>query len=179
MTNAELAILSLLVEQPRHGYNLEQVIEERGMRDWTEIGFSSIYYILRKLEKDGLIKSHTEPSEGKGPGRKVYQVTPEGSKAWYAAALESLSTRAPHHKPFLMGLSVLPAFQHADTTEALTKYKTKLQEERDHVKGRWQEQSSAHPLPPHVDAMFDYSLTLIEGELKWIEDFIQKMESKG
>jgi len=95
MTNAELAILSLIIEQPRHGYNLEQVIEERGMRNWTEIGFSSIYYILRKLEKAGLIESHTEPSEGKGPGRKVYQVTSAGRKTWYAAALESLSTINP------------------------------------------------------------------------------------
>ena len=53
MTNAELAVLSLLVEQPRHGYEIERVIEERGMRDWTEIGFSSIYYVLGKLEKRG------------------------------------------------------------------------------------------------------------------------------
>ena len=55
MTNAELAILSLVAEQPRHGYEIESVIEQRGMRAWTEIGFSSIYYILKKLEKAGLI----------------------------------------------------------------------------------------------------------------------------
>ena len=51
MTNAELAILSLIGESPRHGYEIEQVIEARGMREWTEIGFSSIYYLLKKLEK--------------------------------------------------------------------------------------------------------------------------------
>ncbi|MFL7891509.1 MAG: PadR family transcriptional regulator, partial [Anaerolineales bacterium] len=48
MTNAELAILSLIAEQPRHGYDIEQAIVARGMRDWTEIGFSSIYYLLNK-----------------------------------------------------------------------------------------------------------------------------------
>jgi hypothetical protein len=37
-----LAILSLAVEKPRHGYEMEQVIEGRGMREWTEVGFSSI-----------------------------------------------------------------------------------------------------------------------------------------
>ena len=46
LTNAELAILSLIVEQPRHGYEIEQVIEQRGMREWTDVGFSSIYYLL-------------------------------------------------------------------------------------------------------------------------------------
>ncbi|HUV26505.1 MAG TPA: PadR family transcriptional regulator, partial [Anaerolineales bacterium] len=60
MTNAELAILSLIAEQPRHGYDIEQVIEARGMREWTEIGFSSIYYLLNKLEKDGMIESHLQ-----------------------------------------------------------------------------------------------------------------------
>ena len=60
MTNAELAILSLIAEQPRHGYDIEQIIEARGMRDWTEIGFSSIYYLLNKLEKAGLIESQLQ-----------------------------------------------------------------------------------------------------------------------
>ena len=39
MKNAELAILSLIAEQPRHGYDIERVIEAWGMREWTEIGF--------------------------------------------------------------------------------------------------------------------------------------------
>ena len=39
---------------------IEHVIEERGMRDWTEIGFSSIYYLLKKLEKEGLIAGRLE-----------------------------------------------------------------------------------------------------------------------
>jgi len=32
MTNAELAILSLVVEKSRHGYEIELVIEEREMQ---------------------------------------------------------------------------------------------------------------------------------------------------
>lgn len=35
---------------------LEQVIEQRGIRQWTEIGFSSIYYLLRKLEDRELVE---------------------------------------------------------------------------------------------------------------------------
>ena len=53
LTPAELTVLGLIVEQPRHGYDLEQVIEERGIRQWTDIAFSSIYYVLAKLEKRG------------------------------------------------------------------------------------------------------------------------------
>ncbi|MDZ4159188.1 MAG: helix-turn-helix transcriptional regulator, partial [Anaerolineaceae bacterium] len=62
MTNAELAILSLLVERALHGYEIERIIQERGIRDWTEIGFSSIYYLLKKLKNKGLIEAASQPA---------------------------------------------------------------------------------------------------------------------
>jgi DNA-binding PadR family transcriptional regulator len=68
MTNAELAILSLVDERPRHGYEVEQVIEERGMREWTEIGFSSIYYLLKKLEREGQTRGQLGEAD-RGPAR--------------------------------------------------------------------------------------------------------------
>jgi len=79
MTNAELAILSLIAEQPRHGYEIEQVIEERRMREWTEIGFTSIYYLLPAQEAGtgGLIEGQLEEAE-RGPAREAYHLTPAG-----------------------------------------------------------------------------------------------------
>ena len=50
LTDAELLVLGLVVEMPRHGYQLEQVIEQRAMREWTQIAFSSIHFVLGKLE---------------------------------------------------------------------------------------------------------------------------------
>ena len=77
MTNAELAILSLVAEGPCHGYQIEHVIQERGMREWTELGFSSIYYLLKKLEAKGLVAGGLEEAE-RGPARKVYTLTDAG-----------------------------------------------------------------------------------------------------
>ena len=51
ISNIEAAILGLLCERPQYGYEIEKIIEKRNMRNWTEIGFSSIYYILKKLEE--------------------------------------------------------------------------------------------------------------------------------
>ena len=85
MTNAELAILSLVAEAPRHGYEIEQIIEERGMREWTEIGFSSIYYLLKKLEKVDCVESELILTQGRGKARRVYQITAED--LWHCARL--------------------------------------------------------------------------------------------
>ena len=59
LTDAELLLLGLVAEMPRHGYELDQVIQQRGMREWTQIGFSSIYFVLGKLEKLGLAAANT------------------------------------------------------------------------------------------------------------------------
>ena len=91
MTNAELAILSLVVEQPRHGYHIEQTIVQRNMRDWTDVGFSSIYYVLGKLETAGLVISKREPAPRSGPARRVYSATDEGVAAMHQEALKAIA----------------------------------------------------------------------------------------
>ena len=106
MTNAELAILSLVAEHPRHGYEIEQIIQQRGMREWTEIGFSSIYYLLAKLDGAGLIVSRLEEG-ARGPARKVYEATPAGRQALRGGTLELLAV--PHRSSSLeLGLANLP-----------------------------------------------------------------------
>ena len=75
------------------------------MREWTDIGFSSIYYLLGKMEKAGLVEGRAEDSgesgaqtaaptadrAARGPARKVYAPTAEGFSAWQEASLQALS----------------------------------------------------------------------------------------
>jgi DNA-binding PadR family transcriptional regulator len=175
MTNAELAILSLVAERPRHGYEIEQVIEKRGMRDWTEVGFSSIYYLLKKLEGKGLVEGRLEEA-ARGPARKVYLTTPAGDEALREAILETLSAPSPCYPPLQLGLSNLPGIPPAEAVAALQQYHTALEERQVHVQGRRDEQK---PLPYFVEAMFDHSLTLIEAEKGWIVKLIRRIEERG
>ena len=115
MTNAELSILSLVAERPRHGYEIENIIEERGMRDWTEIGFSSIYYLLKKLEKEGLLAGRLEEA-ARGPARKVYSATQAGYEALRAGLLDALSVPRPRLSPLQLGLANLPGIPPAEAS---------------------------------------------------------------
>jgi DNA-binding PadR family transcriptional regulator len=174
MTNAELAILSLIAEQPRHGYDIEHVIEARGMREWTEIGFSSIYYLLNKLEKSGMITSQLQQPEGKGPARKVYSITHQGRQAQVEATIAALSTPQSGSSSFLLGLSNFPMVPREQVLAALSAYAAQMQERLDHMLERAQDQ---RPLPHFVEAMFDYSQVLVQAELNWIRNFIQEVEA--
>ena len=174
MTNAELAILSLVAESPRHGYEIEHVIEERGMRDWTEVGFSSIYYLLNKLERAALIKSQLQQSAGRGPARKVYSITLEGRHAHLEGSLEALGLPQSGSSSFLLGLSSFPALPRDHVLRALNEYIHRLNKRLSQMIQRRDSQS---PIQPFVEAMFDYSYTMIQAELKWLDKFRKDVEA--
>jgi DNA-binding PadR family transcriptional regulator len=176
MTNAELAILSLIAEADRHGYEIEQVIETRGMREWTDIGFSSIYYILKRLHQHGWIESSRESVVGQGGPRKVYSITMEGKRIFRETVLEALSKAERSLDNFQLGLANITFIPDAEAIEALNARLRDLEKKAEHVRGRREEQA---PLPMHIDGMFDLSLTMIASQLEWIRSFIRRWEQEN
>jgi len=174
-TQSELALLTLLAEQPYHGYELEHVIEARGMREWTEIGFSSIYYLLKKLEGEGWIESRLEEA-GRGPARKIYSITESGREQLRSAILEALSTSQRCYPPLLLGIANLPEVPAAEAVAALRQYVAALDAQLARVRERWEAQK---PLPYFVEAMFAYSDTVIQTERDWVEQFIKQVEANN
>ncbi len=173
MTNAELAILSLIAEKDRHGYEIESLIEKRGMREWAEIGFSSIYYILKKLEKKRWIAGKVVRQAGPGRSRVVYHISVAGRNALRASTLEALS--APHRasSPMQLGLANLPAVSKEEALAALRQQSEGLAEHRGRIQARWESQKN---LPFFVEAMFDLALTKITAEFDWLDRFIDQLE---
>ncbi len=172
ITNAELAILGLLVEQPRHGYEIDQVITERGMREWTDLGFSSIYYVLGRLEKAGLVTANAVPAAGRGPSRRVHTVTPAGVDAWRVATLAALSTPVAVGRPFLLGLAGLAGISTDEATDALSAYAAALEVRRSELAAQ---RSAQGPLPWFVDALFDHGVAMITAEHAWVTEFIDRV----
>jgi DNA-binding PadR family transcriptional regulator len=96
LSEKEFILLGLITEEPSHAYGMETKIRDRRMHVWTEIGFSSIYRVLDKLEKRALIRAHLV-HEGRGATRKVHVVTPEGERA-FAAGIEARLVAPCHPK---------------------------------------------------------------------------------
>jgi DNA-binding PadR family transcriptional regulator len=68
-----LALLSLLHEEPKHGYQLMKAMEERSGGLYRGSA-GSIYPTLQQLEDEGLIK------DDRKAGRRVYHLTAAGRK---------------------------------------------------------------------------------------------------
>ena len=71
-----LLLLGVLRTQDLHGYGLMDYLDAHAMGG-VAIGRSNAYRLLRAMEKDGWIKSHTEQDRNR-PMRQVYSVTRKG-----------------------------------------------------------------------------------------------------
>src|SRR5262245_26235201 len=172
MTEPELLVLGLVAEMPRHGYQLAQEIEQRGMREWTPIGFSSIYYLLGKLEKKRLVRSK-EPAREKA--KKVYTITAAGCRALVSQTLTSLRTFRPPHSSVLLGMLHWPVLEKDEALKALRARGEAIEAEATRLRDI---QIERQPLPDFVEALFDFSLGQLKAEEEWIARTLDYMKTK-
>lgn len=74
----QFLILRILYEKPMHGYRLMGELEKRSF-GCHKLQTGSMYTLLRRMEKKGLIESVWEIVEG-GPDRRVCKVTRFGEE---------------------------------------------------------------------------------------------------
>jgi DNA-binding PadR family transcriptional regulator len=70
------AILGILKEVPRHGYELKSIFDERIGNFWN-LNYGQIYTTLDRLEKEGFV-SGTEEEQDSRPDKKVYDISLKG-----------------------------------------------------------------------------------------------------
>lgn len=173
LTPAELTLLGLLVEKPRHGYELEEVIAGRGMREWTEIGFSSIYYLLGKLRDRDLVTETETQHSGRGRARKVYAPTPAGFQACAHAAEQAIAELRPVFPPILVGLANQPVIPRDRLLRALEQRAEALAER---IAVVLQTAEAQPDMPDFVRAIFDYSLAQLVAEETWLVAYRSTVE---
>lgn len=172
MTDPELLVLGLVAEMPRHGYQLAQEIERRGMREWTPIGFSSIYFLLDKLEKKGLVRSK-EPAREKA--KKVYAISAAGRRALVSRTRASVSEYQPTYSSVLLGMLHWPVLAKQEALHALRARGKAISMEMKRLRDT---QIERQPLPDYVEALFDFSLGQLKAEEDWIARTLDYMRTK-
>jgi len=76
-------VLIVISELPMHGYSIAREIERRSSGYFC-LAASTVYSSLRRLEKEGLVRSHWQKVSGI-PLRRPYCLTDKG---WYALDLK-------------------------------------------------------------------------------------------
>ena len=73
---AELAILAVIGRGETYGY---RIVEELERLEGLELTESTVYPVLTRLNRDGLLAVRTEQSPS-GPTRRYYRLTAEGQR---------------------------------------------------------------------------------------------------
>lgn len=101
--SAELLILSLVEDQPRHGYDIGQRIELRS-RGTLRFNIASLYPLLYRLEARGWIRGRWVEKAGQRR-RRYYRLTPAGRKV--------LARQREGWREFVDAVNRITGIQHA------------------------------------------------------------------
>src|SRR5439155_24674965 len=101
--SAELLILSLVEDRPRHGYDIGQLIELRS-RGALRFNVASLYPLLYRLEKRGWIRGRWVEKAGQRRLR-YYRLTSSGKNV--------LSKQRAGWREFVEAINLITGSQHA------------------------------------------------------------------
>ncbi len=183
LNHRAFVILGLISETSQeggcHAYSINQRIEERGMRNWTEIGQSSIYDIAKKLEEDGLVESYTKEVDGRI--RKMYQLTHFGFKVLqekvYKTIKEFGGRRSPDYDVALSMYTMIPKEERIEafknSLEIIKNDLEFLKKNEKRTKKISMDSMGLYPLS--IEALFVRPYMIMQCHIKFIEWMIEKI----
>ena len=162
------ALLGLLNEADRHGYDLKQSYDRR-FGATRPLRFGQVYRTLAQLERDGLITVAGVES-GAGPDRKRYSITTDG-----VTDLERWLSEPEDPQPQLQTVlftKVVVALMSGRPAGAF------LEEQRQRHLAVMRELTRERRTASLRDGMLiDYQLFHIEADLRWIEHAAGRLDT--
>jgi DNA-binding PadR family transcriptional regulator len=163
------ALLGLLEESTRHGYDLKQSYDRR-FGAAKPIRFGQVYRTLAQLVRDGLVEV-VGIEAGAGPDRKLYAITPEGVTdldTWLGEPEEP----QPQLQTVLFTKVVLALLSGRPAEDYLDHQRAK------HLAAMKALTKARRGAATTQDALLaDYQLFHIEADLRWIEHTATRLAS--
>lgn len=183
----ELFVLGELLDGPRHGYQLREILS-RLLGPFRQISWGILYPLIRQLEHEGLIVSEGEsrPSErekaaASGRSRKPYAITASGKQRFYVLMEDPGDYHAEYRELFLIKLNNFDYLSAQQQLNVLWQYRGFLQTEDLYLSGGQQSVLTNPDLldqhRAHILRIISFRQRSIRGEMPWIEEQIQRLET--
>jgi DNA-binding PadR family transcriptional regulator len=160
------AVLGLLSQRPRHGYDLHAAFEAlAGGRELWALKPAQVYTTLDRLEEGGLVARQRVEQDG-GPEKTVYAITPAGQAElarWLEAPVESQHQR----DEFFLKLMLSIASGAADPYRVIAVQRAALFREL-HALTLRRRATDARTALAHA-LLLDRAAMHLESDLRWLE----------
>lgn len=164
----EFAILGLLAESPRSGYDIKKEVEGRLSHFWSE-SYGHIYPMLRRLHTRGLVEKDVEEQVGR-PDRNVYRITEVGEQAlaaWFTTPpAAAMRTRNELLLRLFLGRHAAPGHLARDVTQ----FRAGIQEaiaRLEVARAQIAADAQSHPERQYWEIVLDYGLTVFGAMDAW------------
>jgi DNA-binding PadR family transcriptional regulator len=160
------AVLGLLAQRPRHGYELRAAFEAvvGGEENW-DVKPAQIYTTLDRLEKSGLVAEESVGQDA-GPEKRIYAITSAGLEAlreWFADGIAS----EHQHDEFFIKLMVGLVSGAADPYQLIQTQRTHLYQELHAITAQ---RSRADPKKELAKILLlDKAGMYLEADLRWLD----------
>ena len=160
------ALLGLLAQRPRHGYELHAAFEAMvgGKQNW-EVKPAQVYSTLNRLEEGGLIAEEAVEQDG-GPEKLIYAITAQGIdelQVWLSTPVPTLHQR----DEFFLKLMISLASGAADPYRVIYTQRTNLYRE---LHAATAQRNAADPRRElaHI-LLMDQTILHLEADLRWLD----------
>jgi DNA-binding PadR family transcriptional regulator len=165
------ALLGLLAQRPRHGYDLRAAFEALvGGEDFWDVKPAQIYTTLARLEEAGLIRQE-QVEQDSGPEKRIYALTEAGQAelaAWFESSVEGEHHRDEFYVKLMLSLATDGAGGVSDGPyRVIHAQRSRLYQELHDLTDR-----RAHADPKSELAqifLLDKTVMHVEADLRWLD----------
>lgn len=160
------AILGLLAQRPRHGYELRAAFEALvgGEQVW-EVKPAQIYTTLARLEEGGLVSQAGVEQDG-GPEKRIYSLTPQGQAEladWFATGVAG----EHEHDEFFVKLMLSLSDENANPHRVIQAQRSKLYQDLHEATTRRSQTDPTIGLAQIF--LLDKAIMHLEADLRWLD----------
>lgn len=167
------ALLGLLAQKPRHGYDLRVTFEAIVGGGIWEVKPAQIYTTLERLEEAGLVARASDLGEGEEPSRRIYAITPAGQdvlRDWFSTGISAEHQRDEFFVKLMVGL----ASGQADPSRL-------IQAQRAHIYRDLHDATNLRDnYNPRIEMaqilLVDKNIMHLEADLRWLDVIEMRLE---
>ncbi len=160
------AILGLLAQRPRHGYELRLGFEAlAGGEQLWEVKPAQIYSTLARLAEGGLVQQESV-EQGGGPEKHIYALTPAGKaelESWFQSSVSGEHQR----DEFFIKLLLCLADEIASPTRLIQVQRAHLYQELHNITTQRTDADPRQALA-HI-LLLDKTIMHLEADLRWLD----------
>lgn len=173
MSKYELVVMGFLLDEPMHGYQINQMVKVHRMDSWAKISPPMVYKTLAALEQQGMVTSRRE-REGLMPERRVYRLTNKGKEKLAKLVERSLLDKNITYDLSNLGYFFIFALEKDKAIECLRQKKVLLEKTIKSLRKRMEDFRGKTPLNRFLVLEKDYDR--FKSELHHLNTMLERVE---